>query len=398
MQITRFESSPIGNLRPIAGTDGRNGRSYSHFAYIAHPLGEEPVLEGATWRAVTRASRAIAHLDQASRQVPNPRLLRRPTLSREAQSTSALEGTFAPIDDVLAADAASGEDFGAALTEVLNYVSAADVAFDFVTEFQQITTNLVEGAHLRLVEGTDSQTKDAGRVRSCQVAIGSPDGTIETSRFVPMPPGPELDASVRDLVVWINAGGDRDPLIAAARAHYQFETLHPFNDGNGRLGRLIIVLQLMIDGLLQEPLLSVSPWFEARRGEYQDELAKVSETGEWDSWIRFFSAGVEASAIDTANRVNLMLDAQRDYVQRLQDSNYRGGMARDIVEILIESPIVRVPVLARRFGKSAQGVEVAVKKLTSLGILHGPYGSYGRFYVATDIHRAITSATPNVVP
>jgi hypothetical protein len=120
----------------------------------------------------------------------------------------------------------------------------------------------------------------------------------------------------------------------------------------------------------------------------------VSETGEWDSWIRFFTAGVEASAIDTANRVNLMLDARRDYVQRLQDNNNRSGLARDIVEALIQLPIVRVPALAKRFGKSSQGVEIAIRKLVSLKILDGPIGSYGRFYVAREIHQAITSPMP----
>jgi Fic family protein len=318
-------------------------------------------------------------------------VLRRPTLSREAQSTSALEGTFAPIDQVLAADSSNEEDHDAALNEVLNYVSAADAAFDYVSEHRSITTGLIQWAHQRLVDGTDSETEDAGRIRRCQVAIGGPDGTIESSRFVPMPPGAELEAALRDLVEWTNDGGDRDPLIAAAMTHYQFETLHPFNDGNGRLGRLLIVLQLMVDGLLQEPLLSVSPWFEARREEYQDELARVSETGQWDSWIRFFSSGVEASAVDTANRVNRMLDAQRDYVQRLQNSNYRGGVARDIVEALVESPIVRVPALARRFNKTPQGIDVAIKRLTSLEILVGPIGNYGRYFVAPEIYRAITS-------
>lgn len=276
----------------------------------------------------------------------------------------------------------------------MNYVYAAEMAFDFVADHRVISVGLLEEAHRQLVGGTASETRDAGRVRGCQVAIGGPDGTIESSRFVPMPPGPELDAAVRDLVDWINSGGDRDPLIAAAMTHYQFETLHPFNDGNGRLGRLLIVLQLMVDRLLQEPLLSVSPWFEARRAAYQDELAKVSETGEWDSWIRFFSDGVEASAIDTARRINLMLDAQRDYVQRLQDSNNRGGLPRDIVEALIESPIVRVAELAKRFGKTTQGVDVAVRKLVSLKILEGPIGSYPRIYFAPEIHHAITAPMP----
>ncbi|MGV9860692.1 Fic family protein [Gordonia sp. NPDC003425] len=392
MQLERFASSPIGNLRPISGTDGRNGRTYEHAAYIAHPLSTEPVLSGQTWRAVTSASRALAQLDQASRQVPNPRILRRPTLTREAQSTSALEGTFAPIDEVLAADESDTEDYSAELVEVINYIRAADDAFDFVAEQRVITTSLIETAHKQLVDGTESETRDAGRVRRCQLAIGSPDGTIESSRFVPMPPGPDLEASVRDLMTWMNdSTAARDPLVAAAMSHYQFETLHPFNDGNGRIGRLLIILQLMVDRLLQEPLLSVSPWFETRRSQYQDELANVSVSGEWDSWVQFFSAGVEASAIDTANRVNLMLDAQRDYSQRLQDSGYRGGLARDIVEILVESPIVRVPNLARRFGKSPQGADQAVQKLVKVGVLTGPYGTYRKFYVANEVHRAITS-------
>lgn len=394
MHVERFKSSPIGNLWPICGTDRRNGRSYEHYAYVAHPLGDEPQLDGETWRAVTRASRALAQLDQASRQVPNPRILRRPTLSREAQSTSALEGTFAPLEDVLAADSTTDGGRSAALMEVLNYVDAADAAFDYVAEQRTLTTSLLFDAHRQLVDGTDSETQDAGRIRCCQVAIGSPDGTVESSRFVPMPPGPELEAAVRDLVGWITQGGERDPLIAAAMAHYQFETLHPFNDGNGRLGRLMIVLQFMIDGLLEEPLLSVSPWFEARRDQYEDELARVSATGEWDSWIRFFSRGVEASAIDTARRVNLMLHALRNYVQILQDSGYRGGVARDIVESLVDAPIIRVPTLAKRFGKTPQGIDTAVKKLVALGVVEGPFGNYGRYYIARDIYRAITAPSP----
>ncbi|MDY6808344.1 MAG: Fic family protein [Actinomycetota bacterium] len=342
---------------------------------------------------MTKASRALAQLDQASRQVPNPRILRRPTLSREAQSTSALEGTFAPIDAVLAADANDPEDFTAELVEVFNYIRAADDAFDFVAEHRVITTSLIESAHKQLVDGTDSETGDAGRIRTCQVAIGSADGTVESARFVPMPPGPDLDASVRDLVTWMNdTGSERDPLVAAAMCHYQFETLHPFNDGNGRIGRLLIVLQMMVDGLLQEPLLSVSPWFEGRRTQYQDELATVSSSGDWNSWIQFFSAGVEASAIDTANRVNLMLDAQRDYLQRLQDSGYRGGLARDIIDLLIETPVVRGPTLARRFGKTPQGVDQAIQKLVRIGVLQGPFGTYRRFYIAPELHRAVASA------
>lgn len=396
MDRASFASSPVGHLVPIRGIDGRYNRPYEHVAFVPEPLGAEPDLTSETWRQVTRAGRAIARLDQASRQLPNPELLRRPTLRREAQSTSALEGTFAPIEDVLAADSLPAEPRSLALTEVMNYVTAADYAFGWVRTYGSLSVSALEETHRILVSGTPSETRDAGRLRTCQVAIGSPSGAVEDSRFVPMPPGMLLDAAVRDLVDWINRRDMREPLIAAAVTHYQFETLHPFNDGNGRVGRLLIVLQLMLDAQLSEPLLTVSPWFEQRRSEYQDHPARVSMTGEWDLWVRFFCSGLEASAIDTAQRVNLLLDAQADYVARLQGARARGGLARDIVDTLIGSPIVTVPMLARRFSKSNQGVELAVQKLVSLGILSGPHGNYNRTFIAMDVYRAITAPMGDV--
>ncbi len=292
------------------------------------------------------------------------------------------------MEDVLAADAAEPMR-NEALTEVMNYVAAASRAFEWISKYGALSVSLIENVHGVLVKGTKSETVDAGRFRTCQVAIGSSNGSVESARFVPIPPGVELEASIRDLVDWINPTKDREPLIAAAMAHYQFESLHPFNDGNGRIGRLLIVLQLMIDGEISEPLLSVSPWFEARRVEYQEHLAEVSATGDWNPWVRFFSAGIEASAIDTAQRIDRMLDIQEDYRARLQGAKIRGGLARDIVDILISSPYVTVPSLARRFGKSQQGVDLAVQKLVDLKILTGPHGTYNRMFMANDIYLAI---------
>lgn len=395
MDIERFRGSPIGNLTRIRGMDGRTGEGYDHFAYVADPLGAVPDLSNTTWQMVTRAVGALARLDQASRQIPNPDLLRRPTLRREAQSTSALEGTFAPLDQVLAAEAEAPDRTDKALTEVLNYVWAADRAFGATRE-RPLTVGLLESVHGQLVEDTDSATRDSGRLRRCQVAVGSGSGSIEDARFIPMPNGVELEVAVRDLVDWINAPEGREPVVAAAMAHYQFETLHPFNDGNGRIGRLLIVLQLMSDGVIGEPLLSVSPWFEERRTSYQDHLAQVSATGEWEPWIQFFSQGLEESALDTAARVDVLLSIQRDYVTRLKTANVRGGLARDIVDSLIGSPIVTVPNLARRFGKTPQGVELAVQKLVALGILDGPRGSYNRHFVAAEVLSALSGRTGSV--
>ncbi len=320
-----------------------------------------------------------------------------PTLRREAQSTSALEGTFAPLDQVLAADRSGTEALPKEVAEVLNYVDAANDAFDTLLAHGRVTVGLLEGTHATLVRGTSAETGDAGRIRQTPVAIGSANGTIEDARFVPMPPGIALEAAVRDLLDWLHSGAaQRDPLVAAAISHYQFETLHPFNDGNGRIGRLVIVLTFMADGLLSQPLLSVSPWFEARRSEYQDRLAAVSATGDWDGWIQFFATGIRESADDTLQRVNRLLSVQHGYVSRVQAASYK-GLVRDIAETLIGEPVVTVPRLIKAFGKSSPSTNQAVMKLVDLGILDGPYGSYNRTFVAGDVFRAI-SAPMGAVP
>ncbi|MHB1738276.1 MAG: Fic family protein [Actinomycetes bacterium] len=254
-----------------------------------------------------------------------------------------------------------------------------------------MTVGLLESVHGTLVRGTPADTSDAGRVRRTPVAIGSANGSIEGARFVPMPPGIELDVALRDLVDWINAiESPREPLVSAAMAHYQFETLHPFNDGNGRVGRLLIVLQLLVEGLIAQPLLSVSPWFEARRGPYQDRLAEVSATGDWDGWVHFFATGIQESADDTLQRVNRLLSIQQGYVALLQAANLK-GLVRDIADALIGGPVVTVPRLVRLFGKTAPSTNQAVMKLVDLGILDGPHGSYNRTFIATDVFRAISS-------
>lgn len=391
MDVVRFTSSPVGHLVPIRGTDGRTARPYEHVAFVASPLGAEPTLLPATWHAVNGANRALARLDQASRQIPRADLLRGPTLRREAQSTSALEGTFAPLEQVLAADRAGSETLSAEVAEVMNYVDAAGAAFASITAQDRITVGLLESVHGVLVRGTPADTADAGRIRHTQVAIGSANGTLEDARFVPMPPGIELDIAVRDLVDWMNdVSSPREPLVSAAMAHYQFETLHPFNDGNGRIGRLLVVLHLMVAKLVEQPLLSVSPWFEIRRAAYQDHLAEVSATGDWDTWIRFFATGVQASADDTLQRVNRLLAIQQRYVALLQTASIK-GLARDIAEALIADPIVTVPRLVRAFGKTPPSTNQAVMKLVDLGILSGPHGTYNRAFVARDVLAAISA-------
>lgn len=395
MDVERFSKSPLGSLVEIAGIDGRFNRPHRHFAFNATPLGSEPVLEGATWHAVGDARAALARLDQASRQVPNAGIFRRPTLRREAQSTSALEGTFAPLEQVIGAEADSGAR-SKELKEVLNYVEAAETAIAMVEQGHPLNVGLLESVHAVLVKGTDSETQDAGRVRTVQVAVGSPTGAIEDARFVPMPPGIQLRAALSDLMAWTqNPGHDVDPLVSTALTHYQFETVHPFNDGNGRIGRLLIVLQLMTSKQVTDPLLSVSPWFEARRAEYQEQLAAVSTSGDWNPWVTFFAQGVTASADDTARRVDRMLAVKSKYHELLHQQGSR-GVIRDLADGFVSDQIVTVPMLAQRYSRTPQAIGTAVQTLVELGILSGPYGNYNRRFVAMDMLLALTAPAGNI--
>lgn len=184
MYFQRFAQSPVGRLVPIRGTDGRTGRAYDHVAFLPDPLGSIPTLSNEAWAGVSRAAYALGRLQQASRQLGAPELLRRPTLRREAQSTSALEGTFAPLQEVFAAELLDPPSPSAELREVMNYVRTAEAAFGWIREERPITVAMLCELQRILVTDTPSHTLDAGRVRRIQVAIGSPDGGLEQARFV----------------------------------------------------------------------------------------------------------------------------------------------------------------------------------------------------------------------
>lgn len=341
---------------------------------------------------MSRANRALGRLQQGSQLVANPSLLRQPTLRREAQSTSALEGTYAPLEDVLAADVILGSDRSSALNEVLNYVRAAETGFQSIKQGRAITSGLLCELHRQLVVGTPADTVEAGRIRRIQVVIGSRGGSVNDARFIPMPEGQQLESSVQDLISWIDTPQrDLDPIVAAALTHYQFETLHPFNDGNGRIGRLLIVLQLVKIGALDEGLLSVSPWFERRRDEYQGLLSDVSASGEWDRWIAFFAEGIEASAMDSAERISSMLKLQAQFHETIRTAGGR-GLVRDIADLLIGSPYVNIPNLRRQTGKTYQAVSVAVHRLVELGILEQRDAKGVMTFRAPEVVRIISAA------
>ena len=368
-----FVNDTMGELIDITGSDPVTG-DWQHKAFVPAPLdSDEPPLNGTTYRMVAAAGRALAALDATAQQLPTPFLLRTPSLRREAQSTSALEGTYAPLREVLTAD--DDAPATAEMTEILNYVRMANSGFLWAQEGRPITLPLIEDLQGELMRGTPLEAA-SGRLRDSQVMIGRRPGAhsaapIHASRFVPVPPGDRLRAGVRALVDWLHQdhAGDIDPIIAAGMAHYQFETLHPFRDGNGRLGRFLIVLTLLSSGVLSEPTLTVSPWFEERRAEYYDALLRVSTHGDWDTFLTFFSRGLAAAAANTRHQMLALAAAHQNLKETVRASSLRSAHAFDLVDFAVANPSFTVRKVEAALGISYGRANSLVAQLTDIGVL-----------------------------
>lgn len=234
MDIRKLLASPIGRLIEIRGFDPRFSASYVSSAYLPSDLPNDVVLASTTHAAVAKAAARVARADEAIRRFPNPWLLVRPSIRQEAVSTSALEGTFAAFTDVLEADFLDEDDLTSSVSEVRNYVRTAEQAYGWVAE-RPITIASLEHLQKMLVRGTRTDTAEAGHVRTTQVFIGAENRRISDARFVPPPAGDLLRDGLQAWQRWINQPYDLHAVGQAALAHYQFETLHPFTDGNGPL-------------------------------------------------------------------------------------------------------------------------------------------------------------------
>ncbi len=395
MDLAMFKNPSMGELVEISGSDPIHGQ-WQHHAFIPTPLRlEEPTLSNSTYREVAAAGRALAALDATARQLPNPCLLRTPSLRREAQSTSALEGTYAPLDQVLTASADAPET--AEMVEILNYVSMATTGFTWVGEGRPITLGLLENLQGRLMRGT-ALAGESGQLRTGQVVIGRRDvdgpdvAPIMAARFVPVPPGDQLRSGVEALVEWIQKDHSRsiDPVILAGMAHYQFEALHPFHDGNGRLGRYLIVLTLLGSGLLSEPTLAVSSWFEARRTEYYDTLLGVSTDGDWDGFLTFFAQGLVASAIATREQMLALVKVQDRLREQVRGSRLRAAKALTVVDFAVANPSFTARQAEAETGLSYTRANGLIYQLVELGILEvlNP-GSQPRRFTAPEVLRVL---------
>ncbi len=396
--MATLRESPIGSVVEIFGHDARFGEPYEAEAFVPADLPDQVDLPGPVWMVVSEAMTELGRLDAAASLLPNPQLVTRIAIRREAVGTSALEGTYADLTELFAAEVLPFEDQESEVApnvrEVMNYTRAADAAYEWIDE-RPITLGMLVALQAEIVRGTDSDGPEAGSIRPTQVFIGAKNRPVREARFIPPPPGDQLRAMCERWVDWLTAPrpvGQIQLIARVAMAHYQFETLHPFTDGNGRLGRLVAVLQMMRDGALHSPVLSISPWLKDRADEYRDHLLAVSGSGDWAPWIDFFAQAVCAEARSGHTRIMRLLALREELGNRVRSELPRARLAVEIADDLIAYPILSVSDAQRRYGRSNQANRNAVSSLVELGILE-PYGEarYDRLYWNRRVFQVIES-------
>jgi Fic family protein len=335
------------------------------FAFVPAPLPPKLDFTPRLIRVLSDADRLIGNLAGEGGRLPNPHVLMRPFIRREAVLSSKIEGTQATLGELLAAEAGvaverSPED----LREVGNYVVALEHGIARLKELP-LCVRIIRELHEKLMTGVRGHHAMPGKFRKIQNWIGRPGSTPATASFIPPPP----DEVEPCLAAWEKFLHDSDlpPLITIALAHYQFEAIHPFLDGNGRVGRLLITLFLIERQILPTPLLYLSAFFEAARRDYYDGLRGISERGEWNEWLEYFLQGVARMSEDALSRASRINKKLADWQKKVAGDSTSTPLR--VVELLAANPFITVKGAAEKLDVAFTTAQRAIEKLERLEIV-----------------------------
>jgi Fic family protein len=330
---------------------------------------------------LVRANKALQQLETLTSVIPNLNHFVSMYVRKEALMTSQIEGIQATLEDLL--DPKLEENIDRNVGEVVNYIKATNHATELMNTLP-LSNRLIREAHRVLTEGLRGQEKTPGEFRRSQNWIGGVGSTLATARFIPPNPK-DMQIAISDLERYIHAESEYDPLIRAALIHYQFETIHPFLDGNGRIGRLLVVLFLIDKGLLSAPVLYISFFLKRYRIEYYDRLTEVRQTENYEQWVKFFlRAFFEAAenAVDTIIKLNALHVHNLSLIRSIG----RGASnALRLFDLLWEHPILTIGIAETALDVSFNTASGAVKRLVELGILQQvDTGKRNRHYAYTE--------------
>lgn len=372
---------------PEAGQVVKTQKGY--YAFIPAPLPPNLGWSLSLITALSVAERDLSRLATIAGAFPFPRLLTQPFMRREAVLSSRIEGTRATLAELYTYESAQLSFIESAndVREVHNYVTALDYGLERLKTFP-VSLRLIRELHEKLMQGVRCGNLTPGEFRRTQNWIGPAGSTIMTATYVP-PPVDEMHQGLDDFEKFIHSGTDVPALARAAMIHYQFEALHPFLDGNGRVGRLLMALLFAGWNLLPQPLLNLSVYFERYRQEYYDRLLAVSQRGDWDAWLRFFMRGVSIQAQDSLMRMDL-LESIRSKYQPLVEAEKNSERMAAVVDFLFGRPIFNAKQLAESVNMPFKTARQYIEKLVQAGVLREITGNArNQIYRADEVFSAL---------
>jgi Fic family protein len=375
-------------MGPSDFTQDKYGRlvkgAHGYWSYVPNPLPPAIDITLDLVNEMSQADRALSELAGIARTLPNPHVLIGPFMRREAVLSSRIEGTQASFSDLLFFEAANLRQKEVPdVREVSNYVRALEYGLRRIEDLP-VSLRLIREIHARLLEGVRGQTQIPGEFRRSQNWIGPPGCTLMDATYVP-PPELEMRNALDSFERYLHSESNLPPLIRLSLIHYQFETIHPFLDGNGRIGRLLITLLLCTDRLLPRPLLYLSAFFERHREEYYQRLLEVSQHGKWKEWITYFLRAVTAQARDAIRRSDLLLNLWQKYRNELQEAR-ASALLLQLVDELFSYPAITNSMAAQRLSITPRSAQLNIEKLQKANILKEATGRHrNRIYIAPEI-------------
>ncbi len=357
-----------------------------YLAFAPAPLPPDVQWSDKLLAALSKADRSLGRLDEVGNTFPVPLVVVRLFIRKEAVLSSQIEGTRTTFKELLSFEAGQLSFFSDLedTKEVHNYVQALNYGLERL-ETLPLSIRLIREIHGILMQGVRGEMMTPGALRRSQNWIGRPGAILDNARYVPPPPD-EMRGCLSDLERFIHADSDLPPLLRIGMIHYQFEAIHPFLDGNGRVGRLLVTFLLVAWDLLSQPLLYLSDFIEANRQEYYDRLLAVSQQGEWESWLLFFLDGVHSQAEDASQRIIRLEKLRSTYREQFASDRSRKTLEL-LVDYLISSPITSISQAQENLNiRSFNAAQRNIEKLEALGIVHEATGNKrNRLYQADEI-------------
>ncbi|MCK5177801.1 MAG: Fic family protein [Candidatus Aenigmarchaeota archaeon] len=366
MNIDEFKGA-FGTLEEI---DSKEWGKY--LAFIPCKLPPKIEFKPKLVLALSDADSTLSKLSGAGLLLPNPDLLVAPYMRKEALSSSRIEGTRISLSDYFLAEARGDEDKDPDASEVINYIRAMNYALEEI-KTKNIDIQLIEKMHEILMSQVRGQDKLSGSYRPIQNWIGVPNSQPQNAVFVPPPPE-KVKELMQDMINYIGTNDEMPLLLKAALLHYQFETIHPFCDGNGRIGRALIVLYLCKKKKISKPLLYISGFFEKHKQEYTGLLAQVNKKGDFEEWLLFFLEAIKTQSEDALEKAIKLQRLKESYREKIQMESHSNNILQ-VVDYIFINPFIQITKVSKHISATYPTAKRIVDELMKIGILRQVNGT-----------------------